>query len=440
MADKWMFCKLLIFAMTACSQMSCSQQTIGISWQDMNNKVLKSTFDLSQELYRNKEYILIISDIDGEQRELSRFLRNERNPFTEPNNRFRLSTFKTDNETGILIIDLPLFNEFKNNIVVDISNAFTLKLILSLADRLKIVLVMPDDIRGDSNAVKKFLLGLMKLVETLDENYISFLDSTMVVGTMTPKNNTNPEETKEDVKNFSYFLLDYLVTDLEESKDSNIGNKSLKFYLRMKHLISNIAIGVFKRQGRNSSLWSEKNQKELRHIIFDKLSFSAPVNKDHYQIVLQYKTLDYISNNPRLFKNKKLMKRLSDKIIDSILEIDFYKGNDAHLKMLSSHKNPQQSLVTSFYDIFTSRIQGMTDKQFYGEYLSPLDARTRDRWYRYNFELEKLRFFNKIRKIHISEANLVMRNIFVDEVDKFRQIALETYGPNESQDISDAEE
>ncbi|CAB3368650.1 Hypothetical predicted protein [Cloeon dipterum] len=164
----------------------------------MYSLCLQSTFDLSQELYRNKEYILIISDIDGEQRELSRFLRNERNPFTEPNNRFRLSTFKTDNETGILIIDLPLFNEFKNNIVVDISNAFTLKLILSLADRLKIVLVMPDDIRGDSNAVKKFLLGLMKLVETLDENYISFLDSTMVVGTMTPKNNTNPEETKED--------------------------------------------------------------------------------------------------------------------------------------------------------------------------------------------------------------------------------------------------
>ncbi|CAB3388431.1 Hypothetical predicted protein [Cloeon dipterum] len=139
-----MFCLLLIcaklLALTSCTS---TEEPLSNTINENLNNILKFTYDVTPA-QNMSDVILILGDLDGEPCELSRFLRNNRTPVEERG--FRFPSYDADIETGILIIDVPSFNDYQIDEVYDLITAFTNKIIFDHADRLKIVLVVPDDI------------------------------------------------------------------------------------------------------------------------------------------------------------------------------------------------------------------------------------------------------------------------------------------------------
>ncbi|CAB3384935.1 Hypothetical predicted protein [Cloeon dipterum] len=136
------FALLLIFASIALKNCTPTDSPAGgvKTWKNVTD-LLEVSYDLIN-LQDKTDFILIIGDLDGERCELSRFLRNDLAPVEKDTLTF--PHYDVDWESDTVIIDLPSFDEEKDNIVADIMHAFINKIIFERAERLKIVIVVPD--------------------------------------------------------------------------------------------------------------------------------------------------------------------------------------------------------------------------------------------------------------------------------------------------------
>ncbi|CAB3384934.1 Hypothetical predicted protein [Cloeon dipterum] len=235
---------------------------------------------------------------------------------------------------------------------------------------------------------------------------------------MTPKNSA-PDETEQQVKESLH--------DLAKSESFNFTglSKEMKYRLwsllpnrraLMDYVMDNYAFEVFKRPGTNNLLWSEENRETLRNAIFNKLSYSTPVNKEDYLVVVESKAKDLIVHSQKLHDNKDFLKTLTDKIVISVLDNDFLTDqHNAHMEMLNLLQNRGSSLVTSSFDNFIIRIGKMSDKQFEEYLTATLDHKNKKRWKKLKFELEKLDFFQKLLKVKRTVANFNVRSLIIDQ-------------------------
>ncbi|CAB3388742.1 Hypothetical predicted protein [Cloeon dipterum] len=111
------------------------------SWINVE-EYMKKTFDFFYKT-DHQEFLLILGDVDGESSELSLFLmgaRKQPQPAKRRTNQRPHPFFAVDNQTNVLIVDMPNFGDFYD-VHIDIMMAFTYKLIFEKAEALHILLM-----------------------------------------------------------------------------------------------------------------------------------------------------------------------------------------------------------------------------------------------------------------------------------------------------------
>ncbi|CAB3368652.1 Hypothetical predicted protein [Cloeon dipterum] len=356
------------------------------------DKVMRKSYEFLERLDK-QQFILIIGDLGGERSELSRFLRNDRTPILGEN-RFQFPRFDEDNKTGVMIIDWPVFNEpIIPPIQVDLMRAFVTKKIFDKASFLKILIVAPDDIKKNSNA-NILLSTFTKLAKVLYVNCDAFYYSIGIIGSVTSEQDETEYKAVlhailNSLKHSEALLRDRSFSVFEsglEQQDEKTKLHSNSLYQRRSLLIShvreNYAFEVFMRPGSNENLWTQEKREKLRSFVFDKLSFSSPTKKELYQVVVTRATENYAYMNLDKFNNKSLATALRDRIVTTVLQTDFYKGNVGQINVFLSPdtKKPIDiSTITKYYEDFISKIQDMNEEEF-SAYLFELSPHAERRW------------------------------------------------------------
>ncbi|CAB3388744.1 Hypothetical predicted protein [Cloeon dipterum] len=411
--------------------MACAFRSVFSSKEKKNiSKVkrhMRGVFDFFDQTDQ-KEFLLILGDTDGESGELSLFLTGTRNQ-TEliPTKRRRDLPFSAvDNQTGVLIIDLPYFDTAFRNVYIDLMMAFTHKLIFEKAKALRILLVMPDKGKKD---IIRFSKLAVKLVAILDENFTDISSSITLVGAIKPKTSkekvmTMLKDVVETLQDDMGFMIDTLnATYGNKPEDDEWIQKKLWWTKELMYTIDEEdLLAGFRRPGKNGTFWSEENRKNLRKLFFKTDDFATAHGS--FEVIVDRKTKDYISNiDTSVFVKRGVLRKYTQLIVSAVLDIEFSSENAAHLDMLrsSEHKINKRTQNYLFYDGYVSKFKNFDDKNLEDYCLkAELGANI---WSTFKFELEKLEFFEKLRGKYSTIRNYDLRNILVNEVQKHWKLA-----------------
>ncbi|XP_065345571.1 uncharacterized protein LOC135943093 [Cloeon dipterum] len=414
--------------------MACASRSVFSSKEKKNiSKVkrhMRGIFDFFDQTDQ-KEFLLILGDTDGESGELSLFLTGNRNNQTElPTKRRDLPFFTVDNQTGVLVIDLPYFDTAFHNVYIDLMKAFTHKLIFEKAKALRILLVMPDKGKKD---IIRFSKLAVKLVAILDENFMDISSTITIVGAIKPKTSkekvmTMLKDVVETLQDDMGFMNDTLSeTYGNKSEDADWIQKKLWWTKELMYTIDEEDLySGFRRPGKNGAFWSEENRKNLRKLFFKTGDYASAHGR--FEIIVNRKTKDYISNiDTSVFVKRGLLRRFTQLIVSAVLDIEFSSENAAHLDMLrsSEHNINKRTQNHLFYDGYVSKFKSFDDKNLEDYCLkAELGANV---WSTFKFELETLEFFEKMIGKYSTINDYDLRNLLVNEVEKHRKLAVRLF-------------
>ncbi|CAB3388745.1 Hypothetical predicted protein [Cloeon dipterum] len=343
---------------------------------------LKRTFEFFDQI-DTRNFLLILGDLEGEQsNELSLFLTDDQTSYGERINQVLYPFVLMDNQTSVLIMDLPFFDESRS-VHQDIMLAFTHKLIFEKAEKLRILIVVPDEGKKE---IIRFSKLVVKLVALLNENLEEVSSSITLVGALQPGGSRKQVltmlrdvvKTLQDDMSFMSDTISEIYGNNSAEDNKWIQNKlwwtqELMFSIGDENLFA-----VFRRPGKNGTFWSEENRKNL--------------------LIVDRRTKDFISSSEGLeyySRTRSVLRNVTQTIVTSLLEIEFLRHNKAYLNVLLSYGGSMQTPKDRFYDE------------------ASLGS---DVWRKLEFEFEKLDFFEQLRGGSSTLKDFDLRNLLVSEV------------------------
>lgn len=236
-----------------------------------------------------------------------------------------------DLESGNLIIDLAGFQD-KSSAEFDLVAGFVNKKILYSAKRLKFILVEDYSNLQHINQRAAFTTTLKRLARLIGNNFSSFKKSLGLVATKI-HSPANVNDLIFSIKVFVNGTRDYLVAEKSKSIDDTIKSEEYSRQIKIvDSLIDGSNYALFRRPNKSGKPWELEplldNYKQIRGLIFKKLSFSSPYTSK-FEVTADPKTILYVSeNNLTLFatQQQSLFKEFHATLIRSFGDkIDVYK-------------------------------------------------------------------------------------------------------------------
>lgn len=193
---------------------------------------------------------------------------------------------KVDPFTGELLVDLPCYDDRRDNPLIDISATFLTKKIIQEARTFKLIIVESDDFLNQSHSTKnRFLRTLKNLAHMLPD--VSNLEESIGLVVTNVKTRKNPSDFIVLVKRFLK-KLQYVKKVARKSKLYNVVNQILDILAKGKN---NIAIQLRPSETTYRSVSSD--YEHIRYVVLDSLNFTDIEHSD-FKFPVYQKSAKYI--------------------------------------------------------------------------------------------------------------------------------------------------